>query len=542
MTQVRKRTRAAKPAPVPASLLVERRDGVLRLRLARPAKLNALDHALIEGLLATIESARGDDEVRVVVVTGEGRAFCAGIDLDEVRALSTRSAIAAHAGLVARLQSAFRDIDKPVICAAHGYAFGAGCGLVAASDIAIAARSARFGYPEVRRDVLPALVLPTLVRQVGRKAAFHLAATGAIDAATAATLGLVTQVVDDADLEDATSRLAAELASRDPRTLAALKRLFARSRGAVRRRRCAARAPRTKVRSDNVRAGRRVGPTRTRRLTALENARKAMAYEQILYSVDAAVATITFNRPEKLNACKDPIPARCARDQSRDRRQGVRHRRHGRGPGILLGRGHGPPHAAQRGGKWRRVWNQQQEPYENQQAPAALRASRIRRGAEAHRRRDQRPLRGGGPRHRVLLRRPHRERVRRVPHGVRARGTDRGARHRVGAPAHRGGGRMDLLLSSRKVGAGEAKAIGLVTRVVPDADLASDAAAYARDLGEKVSPRSVRVMKHQVWQAQFTPLADALELANSELAKSFGTDDFREAGVVARRKANFVGS
>lgn len=264
MTQVRKRTRAAKPAPVPASLLVERRDGVLRLRLARPAKLNALDHALIEGLLATLESARGDDEVRVVVVTGAGRAFCAGIDLDEVRALSTRSAIAAHAGLVARLQSAFRDIDKPVICAAHGYAFGAGCGLVAASDIAIAARSARFGYPEVRRDVLPALVLPTLVRQVGRKAAFHLAATGApIDAATAATLGLVTQVVDDADLEDATSRLAAELASRDPRTLAALKRLFSEVTEvpfdqALRR----ARAANQKVRSDNVRAGRRVGPVR----------------------------------------------------------------------------------------------------------------------------------------------------------------------------------------------------------------------------------------------------------------------------------------
>ena len=256
-------TRAAAVAST-GVLVVERRPGVLVLRLCRPAKLNALDHALIEALLDALDSAQRDDDARAIVIRGEGRAFCAGIDLDQVRALATKAAIKSHAALVARLQSAFRDVDKPVICGVHGYAFGAGCGLVAASDIAIAARSAKFGYPEVTRNVLPALVLPSLVRQVGRKAAFHLVASGApVDAATAATLGLVTMIVDDADLEDATLRMAGELAQRDPHTLVALKRLFMEVTElpfpqALRR----ARAVNEDLRGDNVRAGRRVRTVR----------------------------------------------------------------------------------------------------------------------------------------------------------------------------------------------------------------------------------------------------------------------------------------
>ncbi len=262
MTRPAKRARAAAS---PGVLAVERRPGVCVLRLSRPAKLNALDHALIHALLDALATAQKDDDVRAIVVLGEGRAFCAGIDLDQVRALSTKAAIAAHAALVARLQSAFREVDKPVICGVHGYAFGAGCGLVAASDIAIAARSARLGYPEVRRDVLPALVLPMLVRQVGRKAAFHLVASGApIDAATAAALGLVTMVVDDADLEDAAMRMAGELAEREPHTLAALKRLFMEVTElpfpqALRR----ARVVNEALRGENVRAGRRVKTVRS---------------------------------------------------------------------------------------------------------------------------------------------------------------------------------------------------------------------------------------------------------------------------------------
>ncbi|MFO1311798.1 MAG: enoyl-CoA hydratase/isomerase family protein [Burkholderiales bacterium] len=260
-------TRTAGRAPAAASsgvLVVERRPGVLVLTLSRPAKLNALDHALIEGLLGALDAAQEDDDVRAIVVRGEGRAFCAGIDLEQVRSLASKAAIKSHAALVARLQSAFRDVDKPVICAVHGYAFGAGCGLVAASDIAIAARSARLGYPEVTRNVLPALVLPSLVRQVGRKAAFHLVASGApVDAATAATLGLVTMVVEDADLEGTAMRIATELAQRDPHTLVALKRLFMEVTElpfaqALRR----ARVVNEDLRGENVRAGRRVRTVR----------------------------------------------------------------------------------------------------------------------------------------------------------------------------------------------------------------------------------------------------------------------------------------
>lgn len=87
---------------------------------------------------------------------------------------------------------------------------------------------------------------------------------------------------------------------------------------------------------------------------------------------------------------------------------------------------------------------------------------------------------------------------------------------------------MDLLLSSRRIGAAEAKSIGLVSSVVPDAELAAVASAYARDLTEKVSPRSVGVIKRQVWRGQFTGLAEALALAKSEQAQSMRSDDFRE--------------
>lgn len=273
-----------------------------------------------------------------------------------------------------------------------------------------------------------------------------------------------------------------------------------------------------------------------------------MAYEQILYSVDAAVATITFNRPEKLNAWGPTIEreVRDAIGRAVDD-SGVR-------AIVVTGAGRGFCSGADMD---RLTQRSEGKPVEagvetgNEpwlaQAPAALR-TRFSYFAAV-----PKPTVAAinGPCAGVGL-------VIACYCDVRIASESAvflTAFARVGLIAEHGiawvlprivghGAAMDLLLSSRKVGAGEAKAIGLVTRVVPDADLASDAAAYARDLGEKVSPRSVRVMKHQVWQAQFTPLADALELANSELAKSFGTDDFREgvSHVVARRKANFVGS
>ena len=208
-------------------LEIEDRDRVRILRLNRPAKLNALNHALIDTLLGAAADAERDPGAGVVLLAGAGRAFCAGIDLDEIARLPTSAAIRAHARLVARLQSAFREMKKPVLCAVHGYAYGAGCGLVAAADMAIAGRGAQLGYPEIRRDVLPALILPNLVRQVGRKAAFGLVATGLpVSAEIARELGLVNDVVADEDLAATAFAVARTLAARDAVIVAELKRLF----------------------------------------------------------------------------------------------------------------------------------------------------------------------------------------------------------------------------------------------------------------------------------------------------------------------------
>ena len=217
----------ATPSSSSALVLVEQRGGVRVLRLNRPEKLNALSHALIDGLLGAVAAAGRDAATQAIVVFGSGRAFCAGADLDEIRGLQTPAAIRAHALQGVRLQAVFRKIAKPVVCGVHGYAFGAGCGLVAASDLAVASESAKFGYPEITRNVLPALVLPNLCRQVGRKAAFALLATGQpIDARTALALGLVNEVVPESALEDSALHVAAGLCARDPATLTALKKLF----------------------------------------------------------------------------------------------------------------------------------------------------------------------------------------------------------------------------------------------------------------------------------------------------------------------------
>lgn len=273
-----------------------------------------------------------------------------------------------------------------------------------------------------------------------------------------------------------------------------------------------------------------------------------MAYEQILYDVDDTVATITLNRPEKLNAW-GPVIEREVREavgRAVDD-AGVRSIvLTGAGRGFCSGadmerltqRSEGKPIEA--------AAERADEPW-LARAPAALR-TRFSYFAAI-----PKPTIAAvnGPCAGVGL-------VIACYCDVRIASESAmflTAFARVGLIAEHGiawvlprivghGAAMDLLLSSRKVGAAEARSMGLVTRVVPDAALAAEATAYARDLGEKVSPRSVRVMKYQVWQAQFTPLDDALELANSELAKSFGTDDFREgvSHVIARRKANFVGS
>ena len=172
-------------------LLTELSDGVLTLRLNRPDKRNALSAALLGLLSRELERADLDADVRVVVIRGEGKDFCAGADLDELLASADRTPAENEAAALV-LGDVFiqmRKIPKPVVAVIHGRALAGGAGLVTGCDIALAMESARLGYPEIQRGFVPAMVMTMLRRAVGEKIAFDLAATGRVLTATEAMTG-----------------------------------------------------------------------------------------------------------------------------------------------------------------------------------------------------------------------------------------------------------------------------------------------------------------------------------------------------------------
>jgi enoyl-CoA hydratase/carnithine racemase len=212
-------------------LLAEDRGAVRVLTLNRPDKLNALNQALTQALYEALLAADGDAQVGAVVLTGAGRAFCAGADVSEFKTLTAEDpqAIAARGDLTMRLHLAFTQIAKPVVAAARGHAVGGGCGLALACDMVVASESARLGYPEIKRGIVAAVVLANLVRQVGRKTAFELVALGeSVTAERALALGLVNRVVPDNRLLDEAVAVATTLAGMSRVAMAATKRLFHR--------------------------------------------------------------------------------------------------------------------------------------------------------------------------------------------------------------------------------------------------------------------------------------------------------------------------
>jgi len=197
----------------------EVRDGVAIITLNRPQALNAVNADLSTAVGEGLEAAAADPVVRVVVVTGTGRAFCAGADLRE---LARQRSILAHghpewgfAGLVRHWT------DKPVIAAVNGFAMGGGTEIVLASDLAVAAESASFGLPEVKRGLLAA---------AGGVVRLELALTGdAIDAATAERWGLVNRVVPAGQVLDVALTLAMRIGANAPLSLQHTKRMLYRT-------------------------------------------------------------------------------------------------------------------------------------------------------------------------------------------------------------------------------------------------------------------------------------------------------------------------
>lgn len=210
-------------------LLIEDVGRVRVLRMNRPTKRNALNNALTRGLVDALAAAEADDGVHCVVLTGNGPAFCAGADISEFKDLTPDQMhrVEERAELTMQLHLSVSRMSKPVVAAINGFAMGGGAGLAIACDLAVAARSARIGYPEVKHGIVAAIVLPNLTRQVGRKAAFELVATGeAIDAERALALGMVNAVHDDERLMDEVMALAGRLAAVSRAAMSTTKRTF----------------------------------------------------------------------------------------------------------------------------------------------------------------------------------------------------------------------------------------------------------------------------------------------------------------------------
>jgi methylglutaconyl-CoA hydratase len=203
--------------------------GVLTVTLDRPDKRNALSTALVEALLASRDRADLDAAVRVVVIRGAGKDFCAGADLAELldsadRALDENEREARRLGLVFER---IRALPKPVIAAVHGRALAGGAGLATACDLVVCGASAQLGYPEIQRGFVPAMVMTLLRRLAGERVAFDLVATGRVLAADEALrLGLVSRVVPDDRVTPEALELAARMASSSATALALTKRLL----------------------------------------------------------------------------------------------------------------------------------------------------------------------------------------------------------------------------------------------------------------------------------------------------------------------------
>jgi len=210
-------------------LLSEDRGRVSILTMNRPDKLNALNTSLTEALLAWLKESDRDESVSVIVLTGAGRAFCAGADIGEFKDLTPDQAprVEHRAQLTMQSHLVFSQIRKPVIAAVRGAAMGGGAGLALACDLVVASENMKLGYPEIRHGILPAIVITNLVRQIGRKAAFELVSKGEpLTAARAYELGAVNKVVADDRLMDEALGLAETLSAFKPEALFAIKQLF----------------------------------------------------------------------------------------------------------------------------------------------------------------------------------------------------------------------------------------------------------------------------------------------------------------------------
>lgn len=213
---------------LPFSVL-RRDDGVLILTLERPEIHNAFDDRLIGTLTTTLREIERDDSVRALVLTGRGKSFSAGADLNWMRRMADyeEAENLADARALAKLMSTLDRLAKPTIAKINGAALGGGLGLVCCCDIAIAAGHARFGTTEVKLGIMPSVIGPYVLAAIGGRQARRIMLTGErFDAAEAKRLGLVHQAVNADALDDAVDAVLAELMTAGPLAIGATKALI----------------------------------------------------------------------------------------------------------------------------------------------------------------------------------------------------------------------------------------------------------------------------------------------------------------------------
>lgn len=203
-------------------------DGVLTITLDRPERRNALNPAMISELTQALEAA-DQSHAGAIILTGGGPAFCAGLDLDHLESLHTKT-IEEHradSANIARMLLTLHDMSKPTIAAVNGAAIAGGMGLATICDFTLSVPEAKFGYTEVKIGFIPAIVSAFLLRQIGDKRTRDLLLTGRlIKAEEARDLGLVTRIVSEQELIAEARNLAQSLLRNSPAAMQATKHLL----------------------------------------------------------------------------------------------------------------------------------------------------------------------------------------------------------------------------------------------------------------------------------------------------------------------------
>jgi enoyl-CoA hydratase/carnithine racemase len=207
---------------------VRRDAGVETITLRYPQRRNAIGPRMIDELLWALEDARAADDVRSIVLTGEGTAFCVGGDFDEIARGGSAPPALPHRGDFADLLLALTETDKPVVARVNGDCLGGGLGLAAASTFAVASTDAKLGTPEIDVGLFPMMIMPVLARHVPRRRLLEMSLFGErFGAEEAVRLGLINRAVTRDRLDTEVKRITDIIAAKSPLTVRLGLRAFA---------------------------------------------------------------------------------------------------------------------------------------------------------------------------------------------------------------------------------------------------------------------------------------------------------------------------